>query len=272
MFRLFTALVKKRGDISMVLEELGPALTHKDTEIRLKAMKFFSDLLKNIPNDFLKQEQLTFIIQFYCDRMKDHHSIAPQVICGLLAIVQMKNFPRSNIVQILQLLFAQIPCQSQVRNDRANIFSIIQHVSDNFQPELEAWGTDYVYGVIQAIDGERDPRNLLFLFEFMPRFISTYPLKHFNEEMFEVFSCYFPIDFHPSPNDPKAITRDLLAEKLKTCLCASKDFAQFCYPLALEKLDSELTVAKLDSLSLLVSNLQNANFENTNNLIKCTFP
>lgn len=215
-------------------------------------MKFLSDLLKNIPNDFLNQAQLSFIVNFYIDRMKDHHSIAPQVINGLLAIVQMKNFPHSSIVQVFQQLFAQIPCQSQVRNDRSNIFSLIQYTSDNFQTELESMGTDFMYGVIQAIDGERDPRNLLFLFEFMPRFISTYPLRHFNEEMFEVFSCYFPIDFHPSPNDPKAITRDLLAEKLKSCLCASKDFAQFCYPLALEKLESDLTVAKLDSLSLLV--------------------
>ena len=164
----------------------------------------------------------------------------------------MKNFPHLSIIQILQQMFAQILCQNQTRNDRSNIFSILQYASDNFQQELETMGTDFIYGVIQAIDGERDPRNLLFLFEFMPRFINTYELRHLNEEMFEVFSCYFPIDFHPSPNDPKAITRDFLAEKLKLCLCASKDFAQFCYPLALEKLESDLTVAKLDSLSLLV--------------------
>lgn len=246
------ALVKKGGDISLVVDELGPALTNKDTDIRLKGMKFLSDLLRAIPNDFLNQAQLSFIVQFYCDRMKDHHSVAPQVINGLLAIVKMKNLPPATITQILQQLFQHIPCQSQVRGDRANIFSIIQHLSDNYQHELDSMGADFIYGVIQAIDGERDPRNLLFLFEFMPRFIATYSLRHFVEEMFEVFSCYYPIDFHPSPNDPKAITRDLLAEKLKVCLCASKDFAQFAYTLALEKLDSDLSVAKLDSLSLLV--------------------
>jgi DNA repair/transcription protein MET18/MMS19 len=250
---LCPALVKKGGDISAVVEELGPALTHKEVDMRLKGTKFLSDLLKLLPQDFLTEDQLKFITQFYVDRMKDQHSIAPQVVSGLLAIVQMKNFPKSDTVSMLQQLFAQIPCQSQVRNDRANIFSIIQTLSDNFQTELEAYGADYIYAVIQAVEGERDPRNLQFLFEFLPRFISTYPLKHFSEEMFEVFSCYFPIDFHPSPNDPKAITRDFLADKLKICLCSSKDFAQYCYPLALEKLDSDLTVAKLDSLNLLVS-------------------
>lgn len=247
-----SALVKKGGDISLVVEELGPALTHKDTDIRLRGMKFLSDLMKNIPHDFLTEPQLSFIINFYCDRMKDHHSIAPQVINGLLAIVEMKNLPRADVVKILPQLFAQIPCQNQVRGDRANIFAIIQKLSDNYQSEFETMGADYIYGVIQAIDGERDPRNLLFLFEFMPRFIETYSLRNFTEEMFEVFSCYFPIDFHPSPNDPKAITRDVLAEKLKFCLCASKDFSQYCFPLALEKLESDLTIAKLDSLNLMV--------------------
>lgn len=114
-------------------------------------------------------------------------------------------------------------------------------------------GADFVYGVIQAVEGERDPRNLVFLFEYMPQFINMYSLRHLTEEMFEVFSCYFPIDFHPSPNDPQAITRDALAEKLSVCLCSSKGFADSCFTLALEKLDSDMKVAKLDSLNLLVS-------------------
>jgi DNA repair/transcription protein MET18/MMS19 len=253
---VFPALLHHKEDISKVVEELGPALTHKDVEIRLKGTMFLSDLLISLPNDLLDEKQLTFIAAFYCDRMKDHHSIAPQVISGLVAIVKMKNLPRTAPVNILQQLFANIPCQSQVRGDRANIFTILQHLSDNYQAELDAMGADFIYGVIQACEGERDPRNLVFLFEFLPRFISSYSLRHLTEEMFEVFSCYFPIDFHPSPNDPQAITRDFLAEKLSTCLCASKEFADSCFTLALEKLDSDLSVAKLDSLHLLVSSCE----------------
>lgn len=247
------ALTHHKEDISKVVEELGPALTHKDVEIRLKGTKFLSDLLLSLPHDLLNEAQLEFITKFYCDRMKDHHSIAPQVVIGLLAIIKMNHLPRSTPALILHQLFANIPCQSQVRGDRANIFSIIQYLSDKFEVELKAMEADFIYGVIQAVESERDPRNLVFLFEFMPRFISTYPLRHLTEEMFEVFSCYFPIDFHPSPNDPQAITRDSLAEKLAACLCASKDFADSCFTLALEKLDSDMKVAKLDSLNLLVS-------------------
>ena len=218
-------------------------------------MKFLSDILKTLPEELLNATQLNFITTFYCDRMKDHHSIAPQVINGLLAIIKMQQLPRELPVTILQHLFQNIPCQSQLRGDRANIFLIIQCLADNYVPEMTTMGADFIYGVINAMDGERDPRNLLFLFEYMPKFMASYSLRHLSEEMFEVFSCYFPIDFHPSPNDPEAITRDLLAEKLSQCLCSSKDFAEACTTLALEKLDSDLKVAKLDSLQLLVSSI-----------------
>lgn len=112
-------------------------------------------------------------------------------------------------------------------------------------------GPDFVYGVINAMDGERDPRILLFLFEFLPNFLQTFPLGHLNEEAFEVIACYFPIDFNPSPNDSGVITRDQLAEKLADCLCGHESFAEDCINLLVEKLESQLNVAKLDSLYLL---------------------
>lgn len=113
-------------------------------------------------------------------------------------------------------------------------------------------GSDFVYGVINTMDGERDPRILLTLYEFLPTFLATFPLGHLADDMFEVIACYFPIDFNPSAVDPKAITRDLLATKLADCLCAREEFAENCVNLLVEKLDSQLNVAKLDSLYLLV--------------------
>ncbi|XP_026318835.1 MMS19 nucleotide excision repair protein homolog isoform X2 [Hyposmocoma kahamanoa] len=82
-------------------------------------------------------------------------------------------------------------------------------------------------------------------------FLSEVPLGHLNEEMFEVISCYYPIDFHPSPNDPEAVTRQELANALCPCLCAIPEFGELCMVLLIEKLDSHLRLAKLDSLQLL---------------------
>lgn len=61
---------------------------------------------------------------------------------------------------------------------------------------------DFVYGVISAIDSERDPRNLLFLFKWLPKFLKTVELGHLKDEMFEIMACYFPVDFRAPSNDP----------------------------------------------------------------------
>lgn len=114
-------------------------------------------------------------------------------------------------------------------------------------------GADFVYGFISSMDGERDPRILCYLFAFIPKFLKTFPLCHLADEMFEVIACYFPIDFNPMSSDPSNITRNELAERLSDCLCAREEFAEECMNLLAEKLESQLNVAKLDSLLVLVS-------------------
>lgn len=47
------------------------------------------------------------------------------------------------------------------------------------------------------MDAEKDPRNLVIAFTCARIVIQNFPLGVFVEEMFEVVSCYFPIDFSP---------------------------------------------------------------------------
>lgn len=250
--KLCEDISNKKLDISEFVEELGPALTHEDHSIRMKATMLLSTILKDLPSDLLNEHQLDFLTTFYCDRMKDHHSVIPAILEGISTLASMKNMPQGSASKLSSAVFLNIPCQSQAKDDRATYFRFISTLSENNQAELKAMGANYIYGVIGAIDGERDPRNLIFLFQYMPQFLKQYPLFHLAEEMFEVFACYFPIDFYPNQNDPEPITRDMLAEKLEACLCGSKNFAEHCIPLLLEKLESELVVAKLDSLRLLI--------------------
>ena len=48
----------------------------------------------------------------------------------------------------------------------------------------------------------------------------------FAEELFEVTSCYFPIDFRPPPNDPHGISTDSLIQGLRGCLAGTPKFAE----------------------------------------------
>lgn len=76
-------------------------------------------------------------------------------------------------------------------------------------------------------------------------------------------------------NDPDAISREDLSNALMPNLTAKAAFAEFCFPLALEKLDSDLKVAKVDSLVLLTNACYkfpqekiSENFKNIWNVIK----
>ncbi|KAM7362587.1 MMS19 nucleotide excision repair protein [Cochliomyia hominivorax] len=238
-------------DIVNLCEQLNFALTSSNVEQRVQGTWLFSVVLANLPKDELNAEQCEILATFYAARLKDHHNVIPAIIEGIDALVHMKMFPGKCVVLILQSFFLNTTCQSQLRSDRYRLFSIFKYISENFVEDLKAMSGDFIYGIISSIDGERDPRNLDFIYGFMPDFIATYPLLHLSEEMFEIFACYFPIDFNPSKNDPDTITRDNLSKKLTKCLVASPDFVEWCVALALEKLESELVVAKCDSLELL---------------------
>lgn len=76
--------------------------------------------------------------------------------------------------------------------------SIFQYIFLSNISALKPMGPDFVCGVIQSIDGERDPRNLLFLFtSLIPLFFRHFDLYHLTEEMFDIMACYFPVDFRP---------------------------------------------------------------------------
>ncbi|XP_055485963.1 MMS19 nucleotide excision repair protein homolog isoform X4 [Psammomys obesus] len=120
------------------------------------------------------------------------------------------------------------------------------------EEELKGLGADFTFGFIQVMDGEKDPRNLLLAFHIVHDLISKdYSLGPFVEELFEVTSCYFPIDFTPPPNDPYGIQRDDLILSLRAVLASTPRFAEFLLPLLIEKVDSEILSAKLDSLQTL---------------------
>lgn len=109
----------------------------------------------------------------------------------------MIHLPHDAPACLFKKMFEHVQCQSQLLQDRRNIYLIFATLLQNRVDDLKNMGPDFVYGVISSIDGERDPRNLMLLFNILPNFIKEFPLGHLTEEMFEVISCYFPIDFNP---------------------------------------------------------------------------
>ncbi|XP_066156567.1 MMS19 nucleotide excision repair protein [Euwallacea fornicatus] len=239
-----------------LFEKLNCLLLSITPENRRMGVLILGETICVTANDFLSPQELTVIAQYFCEKLKDHHEVAASSFKGVLALINT-NTPDESIVLLLSTLFNHIPCQQQVRADRLIVYHILEATVKNRKTVVNTMAIDFVYGVISLIDGERDPTNLDFLFCWIPSFLKVATLGHLTEEMFEVLSCYFPVDFKPSQHDQHKISRESLADALCNSLTCLSDFGPMGVPLALEKLDSTLNTAIEDSLDLLKRGCQN---------------
>ncbi|XP_069139369.1 MMS19 nucleotide excision repair protein homolog [Argopecten irradians] len=234
-----------------LVEGLGVYLTSEETFERGRVVKLLADILYLLPTDKLTAKEIELLVAYLCDRLKDHHSIQPPTLAGLLALCHAKHLPEGCPEKMCQSIFSEVQTQTLAQGDRQHVYNIFSVLLSTHLQELQKMGSDFVLGYIRAMDAEKDPRNLVLAFRCANIVIVSFPLGVFVEEMFEVVSCYFPVDFTPPPGDPHGITKDDLILGLRGCLAATPQFGQFCCPLLLEKISSDVTSAKIDSFRTL---------------------
>ncbi|XP_019939047.2 MMS19 nucleotide excision repair protein homolog isoform X1 [Paralichthys olivaceus] len=250
-----TATGVKDGKFTVLqlVEALGLSLTSSQPHTRARGVQLLSEVLHECYGN-LTEREVEVLIAFYENRLKDHYVITPSVLQGLRALTKCAALPPGSAVSMLRSLFQDVHVQSLMLAERACVYSMLINLMETREAELKGLGADFVFGFVQSMDGERDPRNLLLAFQIANNIIHRgYDLGKFTEELFEVTSCYFPIDFNPPPNDPHGITKEDLIEALRAVLSGTPKFAEFLLPLIIEKLDSDVQSAKLDSLQTLTS-------------------
>ncbi|XP_015819117.2 MMS19 nucleotide excision repair protein homolog isoform X3 [Nothobranchius furzeri] len=245
----------KDGQFTMLqlVEALGGSLTSSQPHTRARGVQLLSDVLQENYAD-LTEREVEVLIAFYENRLKDHHVVTPPVLRGLQALTKCTALPPGSAVSMLRSVFQDVHVQSLMLTERGCVYNMLINLMETREAELKGLGADFVFGFVQSMDGERDPRNLLLAFQIANNIIlGGYSLGKFTEELFEVTSCYFPIDFTPPPNDPHGITKEELILALRTVLTGTPSFAEFLLPLIIEKMDSDIQSAKLDSLQTLAA-------------------
>uniref|UniRef100_A0A673GQC9 MMS19 nucleotide excision repair protein n=1 Tax=Sinocyclocheilus rhinocerous TaxID=307959 RepID=A0A673GQC9_9TELE len=227
------------------------SLTSSQPQTRGRGVQLLSQVLQECYSS-LSERELEVLLAFYENRLKDHYVIIPHVLQGLNALTKCSVLPPGSAVSILRSIFQDLHVQSLMLAERSCVYNILVSLMESKEEELKGLGADFIYGFVQSVDGERDPRNLLLAFQVARNIIHRgYDLGKFVEELFEVMSCYFPIDFSPPPSDPHRITQEELVLSLRAVLTGTSQFAEFLLPLIIEKLDSDIQSAKVDSLQTL---------------------
>ncbi|XP_014013850.1 MMS19 nucleotide excision repair protein homolog isoform X3 [Salmo salar] len=248
-----TGLKAGQFTILQLVEALGLHLASSQPQTRARGVQLLSNVLQQCHGD-LTEREVEVLLAFYENRLKDHYVITPHVLKGLNALTKCSVLPPGSAVSILKSLFQDVHVQSLMLVERSCVYNILTQLMESRESELKGLGADFVFGFVQSVDGERDPRNLLLAFQIARKIIhGGYDLGKFTEELFEVTSCYFPIDFSPPPNDPHGITQEELILALRAVLTGTPRFAEFLLPLIIEKLDSDVQSAKVDSLQTLTA-------------------
>lgn len=94
--------------------------------------------------------------------------------------------------------------------------SRVRHVTYSKSP------TQTHSGVLDCMEGEKDPRCLILCLRVLGRTQALFPQAsdELAEACFDVTACYFPITFTPPPNDPYGITPEMLSHALRATLTA----------------------------------------------------
>lgn len=237
-----------------MIESLQQHLTSTEVDKRIKACELISNVLTNLNKSIIKPQESAAIISFLCCRLQDHFSVHSAALAALAVMSSYDNLPLGSAELILRTIFKEVHAPSYMQTVRRSIYVIISGLLENYKQEVLAMGGDFVYSFISIVDGEQDPRNLLHVFDLAYDIIKTgFDISKCVEEFFDVISCYFPIDFEPptSLTDRKVISNEQLVQGLRKVISSTHLFAPHCIPLMIEKMESNVLKAKLDSMSTL---------------------
>jgi hypothetical protein len=270
------------GNISTLLNVLGKHLTSTDGHVRKRSTALLATGLEraSIPSSIIyPRSRFDALVSFILEKISsDYPSILPTLrICKMLLQAVSDNVQR-NIqidaiestqktlsIRICKTLFRELNVQSADQAVRSSVYDLLEYILTNdihskailgqlSDSSNEAYALDFCAEFIKAMDGEKDPRCLLYCLRISAILLSpsfseaTAPLM---SEIFDVTACYFPITFKPPPNDPHGITRERISLLLAKVFSSSKDLAPKVVPLLLEKLNSNISDAKREALRTL---------------------
>ncbi|KAF7258666.1 hypothetical protein EG68_04154 [Paragonimus skrjabini miyazakii] len=245
-----------------LVESLETGLVDDKLTSQRDSLKSLVSRLKLLSIDLVQELEVDHLVTFFTSRLAiADPEVLSHLLDGFLWVVQAVRTDGRDLVTPTQAvyichrgLFANLVVQSLTKSARLRVFKILHTMLHGHQVSgLQSMGSEFVSAYVQAIDGEKDPENLILIFQMNLIVMQHFPIDHVKEDFFEVMSVYFPVDFSPPPDVIGArITRSSLADGLHHCLFMSRTFSgPYLLPLLCEKAESDLIQAQFDSLALL---------------------
>lgn len=132
--------------------------------------------------------------------------------------------------------------KNQVAETRAAVYELLDHlltnadVANDLQYQHGAT-SGFMTDLLQLCRNERDPKCLMTWFKILKTFLAEFsPAQEVVDEIFSIFSAYFPISLRTSQH-PSGITADDLKIALRACFSAHHRVAAKAIPYLVGRLD-----------------------------------
>ncbi|XP_020594037.1 MMS19 nucleotide excision repair protein homolog isoform X3 [Phalaenopsis equestris] len=244
--------------LEALVKEMELYLTTTDDTIRARGILFLAEVLIHLLGKALDSLTISSLAGFFSSRLADWRSLRG-ALTGCLALLKRKSdvsmLVDGDARTLAQSMMDNVQVQLLAMHDRKLCFEVFQFLLDTYSDSVVSLGDDFVYGLIQAVDQEKDPRCLVHTFRLAHSlgklFLSQVGSAHVAPDLFEVLSCYFPIYFTHKIADDFEVRREDLSDALLDAFCSTPYFEPFAIPLLLDKLSSSLPLAKIESLKYL---------------------
>ncbi|PIN26041.1 DNA repair/transcription protein Mms19 [Handroanthus impetiginosus] len=245
--------------LEALVREMDMYLTTTDSIIRSRGILLLAELLAQLTSKLLNRTSIQSLIGFFTERLADWKALRGAIV-GCLALLRRKidvgAVTDSEAKAVAQSYLQNLQVQSLGQHDRKLSFQLMECLLDSYAGAIGDLGDNLVYGICEAIDGEKDPECLLLVFRIVENLARLYPgpsgpLANFSEDLFEILGCYFPIHFTHRKGEDDDVTREELSRALMLAFASTPLFEPFCIPLLLEKLSSSLPSAKVESFKYL---------------------
>ncbi|KAK2971128.1 hypothetical protein RJ640_008552 [Escallonia rubra] len=272
--------------LESLVREMEMYLTTTDNIIRARGILLLAEVLTRLASKSLDNVTISSLVGFFTERLigvvelktelQYGHELAELceasclggadwkalrgALVGCLALVRRKGnygtVTDSEARAIAESSLQTLSVQALGQHDRKLCFELLGCLLERYSDAVMALDDLLVYGVCEAIDGEKDPECLILTFHIVEVLAGLFPdtdgpLTSFAEGLFEILGSYFPIHFTHSKGEDAGARRDELSRSLMLAFASTPLFEQWAIPLFLEKLSSSLPTAKVESLKYL---------------------
>ncbi|KAB5563913.1 hypothetical protein DKX38_003967 [Salix brachista] len=228
--------------ISSLVREMEMYLTTTDNIIRARGILLLGEALKCLSSKPLDAATIHSLMSFFKERLPFF-----EFFCGKDGVIPVKMSSSTDAGLMVQykilladwraLRGALVGCLALVRRKSGGMVSssdakgVVESFLQNLQVQSlgqhDRKGDDLIYGICEAIDGEKDPQCLMLAFHIIEVLVQVFPepcgpIESFASDLFGILSSYFPIHFtHPKAEEDFEVKRDDLSKALMLLMIMS---------------------------------------------------